>query len=510
MWRGLIPVVFIANLVPATAQVDSTAMRYASTITETDLRAHLTILASDAYEGRETGMKGQKMAATYIEEQFQKFGIPPVRDAKQHGMLADGYQQQYPLILSKPGGLSLAVDGKEYGYMQDYFYNDERLRKDLEAPDVMLATPVSLGGMRLGGGSKVVMLLDVSKSDNDQVTDIQALIGTLDKTGTQVLLLVNDSAKHMMKHFGPLLDRERMRLAEPSENVTSKGLQVLMITPELAQAILDKGHYSMKQAVKTVNKKRVIIQVPIKFTYRSRDKQLTGENVLGYVEGSDLKGQLVAVTAHYDHIGVIDGEVYNGADDDGSGTVAVLEMAEAFAKAKAEGHGPRRSMLFMTVSGEEKGLLGSQWYTDHPVFPLDSTVADLNTDMIGRTDTVHGDSSSYVYVIGSKRISRELGALIERENAAWTKLDLDYTFDSDTDPNRFYYRSDHYNFAKHGVPIAFFFNGVHADYHGPYDEVDKIRFDLLRRRTLLVFHTAWDLANSDARIVVDHPVVKGE
>ena len=160
-------------------------------------------------------------------------------------------------------------------------------------------------------------------------------------------------------------------------------------------------------------------------------------------------------------------------------------------------------MLFMTVSGEEKGLLGSEWYTDHPVFPLDHTVADLNIDMIGRVDTVFGDSSSYVYVIGSKRISTQLGGIIEEQNALYTQLDLDYTFDADSDPNRFYFRSDHYNFAKHGIPIAFFFNGVHEDYHGPYDEVDKIRFDLLRKRALLVFHSAWEVANRNDRPKVD-------
>jgi Zn-dependent M28 family amino/carboxypeptidase len=299
-----------------------------------------------------------------------------------------------------------------------------------------------------------------------------------------------------------------MQLGGAVPTAKSNGPQVVIISPVMAQAILDQGNLSVEKAYKTAVKKRLIVDVPMHFDLASRSMQLSSENVLGYVEGSDRKDEVVAVTAHYDHIGIIDGEVYNGADDDGSGTAAVLEMAQAFAQAKASGHGPRRSMLFMTVSGEEKGLLGSEWYTDHPVFPLDSTVADLNIDMIGRTDTVYGDSSHYVYVIGSKRISTELGELIEQENATWTQLHLDYTFDADSDPNRFYYRSDHYNFAKHGVPIAFFFNGVHADYHGPHDEVDKIRFDLLRTRTLLVFHTAWQLANREARIAVDHPVPK--
>jgi Zn-dependent M28 family amino/carboxypeptidase len=242
--------------------------------------------------------------------------------------------------------------------------------------------------------------------------------------------------------------------------------------------------------------------------YVPNDQRLQGENVLGYVEGSDKKDELVVITAHYDHIGKDDEDVYNGADDDGSGTVAVMEMAQAFAKAKAEGHGPRRSMLFMPVSGEEKGLLGSEWYSEHPVFPLANTVADLNIDMIGRVDTGHTSSPPYVYIIGSDRLSTDLHHINENANATYTKLVLDNTFNNEKDPNRFYYRSDHYNFAKHGIPVIFYFNGVHDDYHQPGDEVQKIRFDLLEQRARLVFHTAWELANREQRIAVDKPLPK--
>ncbi|HRN35366.1 MAG TPA: M28 family peptidase, partial [Flavobacteriales bacterium] len=383
-----------------------------------------------------------------------------------------------------------------------------RLRSDLDVAEVMVLAPVSLGGAKLGGASQVVMLLQDRQTQDDPHAMAAQAMEALANTGTKVLLMVHEQARAIMEQRGSFITREHMRLATDNGSRTRSGgagVQVILITPELAQAILDHGKVSLKKAAATAGKKRLIIKVPVRFTYASRNGPATGENVLGFISGSDKKDELVVVTAHYDHVGVIDGEVYNGADDDGSGTVAVLGMAKAFAKAKAEGHGPRRSMLFMTVSGEEKGLLGSRWYTDHPVFPLDSTVADLNIDMIGRTDTVYGDSSSYVYVIGSRRISNELGNIIERENDALAKLHLDYTFDAADDPNRFYYRSDHYNFAKHGVPIAFFFNGVHADYHGPYDEVDKIRFDLLRQRTLLVFHTAWVLANSETRLAKDGP-----
>lgn len=491
--------------VPAVAQADSLAAHYASFISETSLRSVLNVLAHDSLEGRETGMEGQRKAAAYIMAQFRSYGIQPVPDAEARGMLPNGYQQRFPLVVNRLGGLGINVDGTSFGFLTDYFYFQEHLQEALDVQEVMVLAPVSLGGARLGGSSKVVMLLDTQ----DPSTDIMELVGqasaALAKTGTRVLMVVQDKAQEMMHHYDAFLGRARMQLDKGQQENRTQGLQVVVITPQMAQAILDHGHLTLTKAYKTAVKKRVIVKVAVQFTYTPQHGQLSAENVLGYIEGSDKKGEVVAVTAHYDHVGVIDGEVYNGADDDGSGTAAVLGMAQAFARAKAEGHGPRRSMLFMTVSGEEKGLLGSEWYTDHPVLPLDSTVADLNIDMIGRTDTVYGDSSHYVYVIGSKRISRQLGDLIEAENAKRTHLDLDYKFDAENDPNRFYYRSDHYNFAKHGVPIAFFFNGVHADYHGPHDEVGKIRFDLLHQRTLLVYYTAWMLANSDSRVAKDGP-----
>ena len=181
----------------------------------------------------------------------------------------------------------------------------------------------------------------------------------------------------------------------------------------------------------------------------------------------------------------------------------MMEMAQAFALAKDAGHGPRRSMLFMTVTGEEKGLLGSSYYVAHPSLPLENTITNLNIDMIGRVDKAHKEDSNYVYLIGSDKLSRELHNVSEEVNATYTKLALDYTFNASDDPNRFYYRSDHYNFAKNNIPVIFYFNGTHADYHRPTDTIDKIEFELLEKRTKLVFHTAWEIANRDERISVD-------
>ena len=233
---------------------------------------------------------------------------------------------------------------------------------------------------------------------------------------------------------------------------------------------------------------------------------LKSENVLGYLEGSDKKNELVIVTAHYDHIGLNshgEDKINNGADDDGSGTVTVLELAKVFAKAKQEGNGPRRSMLFMTVTGEEEGLFGSEYYAEHPVYPLASTVVDLNIDMIGRTDAEHLDSLDYVYVIGSDKLSTELHELSEKTNATYTNLNFDYTYNDVNHPTNLYKRSDHWNFARKGIPIIFYFDGIHEDYHLPSDEIEKINFDLLAKRAQCIFYTAWEIANRDKRIVVD-------
>jgi Zn-dependent M28 family amino/carboxypeptidase len=227
------------------------------------------------------------------------------------------------------------------------------------------------------------------------------------------------------------------------------------------------------------------------------------ENIWAFIEGSELPEEILVISAHYDHIGIIDGEVYNGADDDGSGTVALLEIAQAFQTAKNDGYGPKRSVLFLHVTGEEHGLHGSRYYTDNPLFPLEKTIADINIDMIGRRDEFHKKTNDYVYLIGSNFLSSDLHNACERANKKYVNISLDYKYNSKKDPNRFYYRSDHYNFAKNNIPSVFLFNGVHEDYHGEGDEVDKIEFDALTKRTQLAFAIAWELANAQNRPVVD-------
>ena len=244
--------------------------------------------------------------------------------------------------------------------------------------------------------------------------------------------------------------------------------------------------------------------VPAAFLNAKRNENLPdSENIWAFIEGSEKPDEVVVVSAHYDHVGVKNGLVYNGADDDGSGTVALMEIAAAFQKAKNEGHGPKRSILILHVTGEEHGLHGSRYYSENPLFPLKNTVADVNIDMIGRRDDFHKDSNNYVYVIGSDYLSSDLYNICEDVNKEYINLTIDYKYNDKNDPNRFYYRSDHYNFAKHGIPSVFLFNGTHADYHKPGDEVDKIEFDALTKRTQYAFAIAWEIANRDKKLKVD-------
>ncbi len=244
-------------------------------------------------------------------------------------------------------------------------------------------------------------------------------------------------------------------------------------------------------------------------SYLGRRIKTDSENVVAFIKGSEKPDEIIILSAHYDHVGMREnGDIYNGADDDGSGTVALLEIAEAFQQAVRDGNGPRRSILFLHVTGEEIGLFGSKYYTENPIFPLENTVCNLNTDMIGRIDPNKAGGEDYVYLIGSDKLSQELHDVSEAVNETYTQLELDYKFNDDNDPNRFYYRSDHYNFAKNNIPVIFYFNGVHEDYHKPTDTPDKIEYDLLAKRARLIFQTAWEVSNREKKITADKLITK--
>lgn len=237
--------------------------------------------------------------------------------------------------------------------------------------------------------------------------------------------------------------------------------------------------------------------------YFEEKSQNDSPNVIAYIEGSEFPNEVIVISAHYDHLGMKGEEVYNGADDNASGSSALMEIAQSFQLAKKQGKGPRRSILFLHVTGEEIGLYGSKYYVEHPVFSIDSTVVNLNIDMVGRVDDAHIDEKEYVYLIGSNRLSKDLHKLSEDTNKEFTGLKLDYTYNEGDDPYNYYERSDHFNFASRNIPVIFYFNGTHDDYHRTTDTADKINYDLLELRTKLVFYTAWEIANRDERIILN-------
>ncbi|TYZ12513.1 M28 family peptidase [Hymenobacter lutimineralis] len=499
------------------------ALQYAQSITQEDLRRHLTVLASDAYEGRETGEKGQKMAAEYISNRFKELGLTgPVQGFE------NTYLQPFTLERTRWKDAPTLTIGKQpfvwkrdfyatgtspfsqettvqpvfagYGIEQDG-YSDYAALGDVQGKDLIILVGEPMKDGKSG-------LPAVAAPGKAFVPNTRSKVLLATQKGARSVFFVNPDTAAYRKTMGmvrPYVDQARMNMLGKAETPRAG---YFFVSPVLGAALLRTTAEKLREYQESTATAKQPVKSPFKpapFAIKAARQQETfaTENVLGFLEGTDKKDEILVISSHYDHLGIKNGVVFNGADDDGSGTVSVLELAEAFTKAKAEGHGPRRSILFLTVTGEEEGLFGSEYYTDHPIFPLEQTIADLNIDMVGRTDKEHEGKPNYVALVGSDKLSSELHAINEAANQKYTKLDFDYHFNDPNDPERVYYRSDHYNFAKHKIPVIFYTTGDHADYHQPTDDVEKIEFDKLQTRAQLVFYTAWELANRDNRIVVD-------
>lgn len=459
---------------------------YGKTITTADLKKHLYIIAGPEMEGRETASEGQRKAAAYIQNHFQQLGLKPAPDA--------GYQQRFPLYQDTLLETNLEVNGQAFALDKDF--------------NVAISTSFPA----MFRFSEVVVIGGNAWSKLDTVQLAGKLVLVLNNAGSETRLAsANRNSFLQRKGIAAVLmvsnQYPAVRAAARKSGMTIHAFKKAMtpqqfsISENVARSMLQTDLPADPAYVKT-HEANVLLDI------KKKTLELESTNVIGILEGSDLKDEYLVITAHYDHLGKRDTAIYYGADDDGSGTVGILELAEAFAKAKAAGKGPRRSIVFMAVSGEEKGLLGSEYYAAHPLLPLDKTTANLNIDMIGRIDPQRtaGDSTNYVYVIGDDKLSSDLRIISEAANKKYTKLELDYKYNDLNDPNFFYYRSDHYNFAKNGVPIIFYFNGTHADYHQPSDTPEKINYELLAKRAKLIFYTAWEMANRDAMLKRDLPL----
>ena len=489
----------------------SAAARFGEGITASAVKQQLAIVAGAGMQGRETATEGQRKAAAYIISQFSKAGLQPGANGK--------WEQYFYLYQDTVASGTISFGGTTYTFGQDYYSGVQNgSNQELKTSRVVFAgygisekEYDNYEGLDVDG--EVVMILPGEPHTGDttyQLTGnrrpsswsaINKKVAEAANRKAAAILVVTEGVERIEKISGKRLFRSGIYTTPPKPATTPN---IYYISADMAAAIL--GVKTPEQLFKPAAADRLkptVVKKPISISFKKGVRELRSSNVLAYLEGTDKKDEVVFVTAHYDHLGTQDSLVYYGADDDGSGTVSVIEIANAFARAKQAGQGPRRSMVFMTVSGEEKGLLGSKYYTENPVYPLDKTVVDLNIDMVGRVDPMHENDTNYVYVIGDDKLSSALRTISEKANAAYTKFHLDYKYNDPEDPNRFYYRSDHYMFARNNIPVIFYFNGTHEDYHRVTDTVEKIDYSLLSRRAQLVFYTAWEIANRDERLKVD-------
>jgi Peptidase family M28 len=498
------------------APVDVT--EFAQTITSAELKEMLYTYASDGFQGRNTGEAGHEMAVNYIKDFYTNGNIAPLQ--------ANGnYFQDVKLNQLYTPEVSLTLNGKDLTNFEDIVSLSPSSSGLINANEIVY---VGYGVddenysdyKNLNVKGKII----IAKEGEPQTADGTYIVsGTSEKSrwssrartarsfkreaaeanGAAAFLIVDDAA---FNYYASIYksraeSNSSLGLSLQSNNGDSSEMLYMMITEAAVNSIEDKLLSS--NTPKTLS-------TPVVLNQRNKSEQMVSKNVAGFVKGSVYPDEYIIISAHSDHVGVNDkGEVYNGADDDGSGSMAILEIAEAFQAAAEKGQSPKRSIIFLHVTGEEKGLLGSQYYTDiDPLVPLANTVANLNIDMIGRIDPKREGDRNYLYLIGSDKLSTELHNLSEEVNKKYTNIEFDYTYNDENDPNRFYYRSDHYNFAKNNIPIIFYFNGTHDDYHKVSDTPDKIEYDLLENRTRLVFYTAWELANRPTRIVADKAVDK--
>lgn len=495
-----------APLLVQAQKKDKALVKVAAGISAADMKKHLYIIASKEMEGRDTPSPGLEKAANYIEEHFKSLGLLPGNK--------DSYRQNYPLYRDSTLSSSVKVNGNAFEVFKDFQPANSNYTADMRFSETVFAGYGITDNQRddytnLDVAGKLVLILDGTPADykapaavRGQVSPASAVgkLANASKRGAAAVLVVYNN---FPRRAIPQNSNWSVRGGYPAR----QSPLTFNISSTVAAGIMgeDAKTFFDKAKAGTLVAKTYPAQIDLSYAKSSSVTYVS--NVLGLLEGTDKKDEYVVLSSHYDHVGKRgDSIIYYGADDDGSGTTGILELAQAFADAKKAGKGPRRSILFITVSGEEKGLWGSEYYANNPVYPLDKTTVDLNIDMIGRIGTEYlkdKDSTNYVYVIGDDKLSSELAPITEQVNKTYVKMKLDRKYNDPNDPNRFYFRSDHYSFAEKGVPIIFYFNGVHADYHKPTDTPDKINYPIMAKRAQLVFYTAMEMANKDQMLKRD-------
>ena len=502
-----------ANLAPVpTASVDS--------ITPTELRTHLEFLTSEELGGRFTLSPNFAIAARYLAAQLESYGF---KGAGEHG----DFLQHFTVTASKPDTEKSSLSITDHGLTTNYTFGDFYASPGgnegkAEGQMVFVGAGISSPSQHhddyanLDVNGKIVLIagitpvgIDLSNLKSNESGERAAIAhgaaGVLRIPSQRFADLMKSSA--FKERSG---NREDVHLSQQSE----ASAPVLILSPILADKLLSAFKLDLKEVQEAEREHRDLkakaSDVSASMNLVLHQRQITTQNVVGRLEGTDpqLKEEYIIFSAHYDHLQTNDrGEIYPGADDDGSGTVSVLAIAHAIALDR-----PKRSVLVVFHAGEELGLLGSEYNTDYaPVVPLDKVMADLNIDMIGRSKPpgdndkldAHLSDANTIYLVGSNRISKELHKISEETNSDYQKLKLDYYYNDPSNPERIYYRSDHWNYARHGIPVIFYFDGTHVDYHKTTDTIDKIDFTKMTRVARLVFETGWRLANLDHHLAHD-------
>lgn len=499
---------------------------FTETITTEGLYADLSVIAHDSLEGRDTGSRGLEKAARYLSGRYKALGLKPVGD---NGT----YEQFFDVIAPVTNSIEYTVTAADGEVI-----NRSRVTKT----QIGSFSHVFGGGAEAGGE---IVFAGLGINDQEQGinhfpddmagkwvlmfagSQLSGLRGLLQEAGTKgvsgIILIQTTNEQEYTKIASDaqfsIGKPGRMTLAYMRNEAPAMAPQLSIdaISPKLAARLLGLGSAGELQNLYTSLRENPAAFTPrelgYSLTYRSdeQEKTITTSNIVAFLEGSDakLKDEVVVLSSHYDHIGITAPDstgdsINNGADDDGSGTVGVLNAAQAMMAAKKAGVGPRRSVLFIHVAGEEKGLLGSRYYSDYPIFPVENTVANINVDMIGRVDEFNQDNEDFIYIIGGDLISSGLNTMLKEANRKTVNIDLSDRFNDLNDPNQFYRRSDHWNFGRLGIPFVFFFNGVHEDYHRPSDEIDKIEWGPFTKRSKLLFAATAEIANADERPVVDN------
>lgn len=488
---------------------------YATRIDSFELKRHLFFLASDYMQGRETGTWGNNEAAKYASHYFKKWGLQTLDSS-------ENYQQPVSFTRFTDISKQMEVDGQLLEPFTDFVVSPFRQ----QPLDSFYAESIYFAGYGLETAShddfgshdwsdKVVIIFKtlpdkLEKEVPEEASKLSLRLNNCLDHGVKAVLVIDESLRAYSARTSRYLDAQFLQLGKIKPEELPLPPHAHLSVP-LAESWLNQSKTNFKKYRKRLLKKggvsEEVFQTPVSISafWHPSTEYVHSQNVVGYLPGQDtsLSDEHIVISAHYDHLGQRDKAVYNGADDNGSGTTAVLTLAETFSKWVEHGNPFPRGIVFILMTGEEKGLLGSRYYSEHPLLPLDKTMANVNVDMVGRIDETYSGKDDYIYVIGADRISQDLHDINEEANRRGPNITLDYTYNEEDDPNRYYYRSDHYNFAKKGIPAIFYFNGTHENYHGVGDTADKINFSAMQKRVQLIFLTAMQLVQREAPLHIE-------